>query len=72
MGEFKRKQEEIELNTYWKIDDYRKLLLSRISETHMKDYVSEEQTKLTNFFKELLDKRLDDLTKNVTSIEQTQ
>jgi len=41
MGAFKRKQEEIELNTYWKIDDYKKLLLSRISETHMKDYVQE-------------------------------
>jgi hypothetical protein len=41
MTAFKRKQEEIELNTYWKIDDYKKLLMSRISETHMKDYVQE-------------------------------
>jgi hypothetical protein len=39
MAGFKRKQEEIELNTYWKIDDYKKLLMTRISETHMKDYV---------------------------------
>lgn len=72
MGDFKRKQEEIELNTYWKIDDYRKLLLSRISETHMKDYVSEETTKLSNLFKDLLDKRVNDLTKNLTGLEHIQ
>ena len=64
------KQEEIELNTYWKIDDYKKLLMTRISETFMKDYVSEEATRLTNSFKDLLDKRADEINRSIKVIEQ--
>jgi hypothetical protein len=45
MGDFKRKQEEIELNTYWKIKDYEDLLGSRITETFMKDYMAAEFAK---------------------------
>jgi hypothetical protein len=70
MAAFKRKQEEIELNTYWKIDDYKKLLMTRISETFMKDYVSEEATRLTNSFKDLLDKRADEINRSIKVIEQ--
>jgi hypothetical protein len=69
MAAFKRKQEEIELNTYWKIDDYKKLLMTRISETFMKDYVSEEATRLTNSFKDLVDKRADEINRSIKVIE---
>jgi hypothetical protein len=69
MAAFKRKQEEIELNTYWKIDDYKKLLMTRISETFMKDYVSEEATRLMNSFKDLVDKRADDINRSIKVIE---
>ncbi len=70
MSAFKRKQEEIELNTYWKIDDYKKLLMSRISETHMKDYVQEEVTRLNNTIRDIIDRKADDLSKSVKILEQ--
>jgi hypothetical protein len=69
MGAFKRKQEEIELNTYWKIDDYKKLLMSRISETHMKDYVQEEVTRLNNNIKDMMDRRTEEMTRSIKNQE---
>jgi hypothetical protein len=70
MTAFKRKQDEIELNTYWKIDDYKKLLMTRISDTHMKDFVSEKVTRLTNNVKDMLDRKSEEINRSVKGLEQ--
>lgn len=54
MEEFRKKQGEIELNTYWKIKDYEELLKERVSEQYMKDYVKGEVNKTHREIKEFL------------------
>lgn len=55
MDQFKKKLNEIELNTYWKIKDYEELLAQRVSETYMKDYVKGETNKVTRDYKEYME-----------------
>lgn len=55
MGDFKRKQEEIELNTYWKIRDYEVLLRERVSETFLRDCMAAETGKITRAYEDLID-----------------
>lgn len=43
--------------------------MTRISETFMKDYVSEERTRLLNSFKDLVDKRADEINRSIKVIE---
>ena len=37
-----KKIADLEQNTLWKINDYEKLLQTRVNETYMKDYVKGE------------------------------
>lgn len=74
MGDFKRKQEEIELNTYWKIKDYEDLLRERVSETLMQDYVAAEINRVTRHCQETIEYKSEDLVKrlDLLGIEERQ
>jgi len=78
ISEIKRKQEEVEQKTYWKIKDYEELLRTRVSETLLKDMLTEERNKMHRQVKEMLEyraeesnRRYDVLTEDTRSLRET-
>jgi hypothetical protein len=78
ISEIKRKQEEVEQNTYWKIKDYEELLRTRVSETLLKDMLTEERGKNHRQLQEMLEyraeesnRRYDVLTEETRSLRES-
>jgi len=65
MEQFKKKLNDIELNTYWKIKDYEDLLAQRVSDTYMKDFVKGEVNKVTRDYKEHVEIEVNEVGKKV-------
>lgn len=72
MDSFRQKQQEIELNTYWKIKDYEDLLRERISETFLKDYTNAETQKVTRAYEDLVDHKYQELQKKLDILQLEQ
>lgn len=78
ISEIKRKQEEVEQKTYWKIKDYEELLRTRVSETLLNDMMAEERGKIHRQVQEMLEyraeesnRRYDVLTEETRSLRET-
>lgn len=62
-SELTKKVSELEQSTLWKINDYEKLLQTRVNESYMKDFVKGELTKLQREQNELVEKSVYPLEK---------
>jgi|LauGreDrversion4_2_1035121.scaffolds.fasta_scaffold82421_3 hypothetical protein len=70
--EIKRKQEEVEQQTYWKIKDYEELLRTRVSETLLKDMMTEERGKIQRQVIEMLDYRSEESNRRYDVLTEDQ
>ena len=69
MEQFKKKLNDVELNTYWKIKDYEDLLAQRVSETFMKDFVRGELNRAARDLKEHVELEAKEAEKKVDALD---